>query len=329
MASPIIGPGGTRGVDQILTNISVAYRNAAEDYLATRVFPIVPVQRSSDPYRIYTKADWFRDEAEERKDGTPAASGSHEYETGTYSCRRFAFKEAVTEQQRGDADNDLDLDRDTTEFVTEKVLLKMERRWASLYFQTGIWTTDRTGVAAGPNATQFVRFSVSGSDPIGVLDGYKQTVKQLTGKTPNKIVSGSNVARYLRNHADVKDRIKYTQTGVVSNALLASLFEVENFYVASAVYEAGKKGAASNMNFIVSPNDLLLVYAAPRPSLKQPSGGYTFASRALPGTNAATGLRMKRYREEAVDAEWFECEAHWDQKVVAADLGVFLSGAVA
>lgn len=45
--------------DQILTNISVQYRNA--DYVGTELMPIVPVKKKSDIYYVYdSKADRFR-----------------------------------------------------------------------------------------------------------------------------------------------------------------------------------------------------------------------------------------------------------------------------
>ncbi|GIV81719.1 MAG: hypothetical protein KatS3mg051_1073 [Anaerolineae bacterium] len=51
-------------VDAVLTGISVAYIQSQTDFIATRVFPIVPVDKRSDVFYTYTKNDWFRDEAQ-------------------------------------------------------------------------------------------------------------------------------------------------------------------------------------------------------------------------------------------------------------------------
>ena len=45
-------------VDAILTNISVAYMQKQENFIANKVFPIVPVDKQSDKYFSYTKNDW-------------------------------------------------------------------------------------------------------------------------------------------------------------------------------------------------------------------------------------------------------------------------------
>ena len=53
-------------VDAVLTNISIAYIQDRSKYIATKVFPIIPVDKLSDVYFSYTKNDWFRDEAQRR-----------------------------------------------------------------------------------------------------------------------------------------------------------------------------------------------------------------------------------------------------------------------
>ena len=43
-----------------LTNVSVAYKQNASDYIADKVFPKVPVSKQSDLYWKYSKSDWRR-----------------------------------------------------------------------------------------------------------------------------------------------------------------------------------------------------------------------------------------------------------------------------
>ena len=44
-------------IDQALTNISIAYRNA--NYLGEQIFPNVPVNKQSDKFFTYPKAASF------------------------------------------------------------------------------------------------------------------------------------------------------------------------------------------------------------------------------------------------------------------------------
>ena len=60
MAQPT---GAILNIDRPLTNISLAYIQSADAFIADKIFPTVPVEARSDLYYTYTKNDWFRDEA--------------------------------------------------------------------------------------------------------------------------------------------------------------------------------------------------------------------------------------------------------------------------
>ena len=91
-----------------LTNISVAYIQKTEAFVADKVFPIVPVKKQSDRYFIYLKEDWFRDEAEKRKQGTESAGGGYGLDnTPSYYCETWAYHKDVTEEDRANSDKPL------------------------------------------------------------------------------------------------------------------------------------------------------------------------------------------------------------------------------
>ena len=60
-------------IDRALTNISVAYMQSADTFIADKVFPMIPVQKQSDTYFEYDKESFFRDDARERAKGTESA----------------------------------------------------------------------------------------------------------------------------------------------------------------------------------------------------------------------------------------------------------------
>ena len=61
-----------------------------------------------------------------------------------------------------------------------------------------------------------------------------------TGMRPNVAIMTPDVERVLANNSLVLDRIKYTQRGIVTRDLLASLFGADNAYVLSAVEYTGE-----------------------------------------------------------------------------------------
>ncbi len=318
-------------VDRPLTNISVAYIQEAKDFIADQVFPLVPVQKQSDRYFVYTKGDWFRDEAQVRAPATESAGGGYNLDnTPSYYAPVYAFHKDVDEQTRANSDVPLNADRDATQFVTQRMLLRRERQWASQYFTTGIWgNTDQTGVASGPAANQFVQWNATGSTPVEDIDTQIYQIKESTGYKPNTLVIGPLVFRTLKNHAEVLDRIKYTQRGIITEDILASVFGVDKVLVASAVYNSAQEGAADAMQFIYG-KQALLVYAEKNPGIQKPSGGYIFGWTGLLGAGAY-GSRITRIPMPWLGqgTERIEGEMAFAAKLVSADLGVFYTSCVA
>jgi hypothetical protein len=309
-------------VNRPLTNISIAYIQKSQDFIADKVFPIVPVMKQSDRYFVYTKDYWFRTAAEKRADSAESAgSGFPVDNTPSYFADVWAVHKDVGDQIRANADQPLDMDRDATLFVTQQLLLRREIQFMGKYMQTGVWTGDVAG-----DFTPTTKWDVSGSDPMQDVDSEKQKVKSQTGYLPNTLIVSADVFFALRNNAAVLDRIKYTQRGVVSEDLLAQLFGVEKFLVASAVLNSGAEGQAGSFGYL-SSKQALLVYANPAPSILQPTGGYIFSWQGLFGAGAQ-GNRIMTFRMEHLKADRIEGEIAFDMKLVGSDLGVFFTSVI-
>jgi len=314
-------------IDSALTNISGAYLQHESSFIADKVFPIVPVMKQSDRYFVYLKEDWFRDEARKRVPNTESAGGGYKIDnTPSYYCEPWAYHKSVGPDDRANADNPLDPDRDAVEFVMQKLLIRREVEWVTRFFRTGIWTYNYNG-GDGTGGT-VKQWSTSGSDPIRNIGNAKVAVQSITGRKPNIMVVGPYVHEALRNHADILDRIKYTERGIVTRELLASLFEVDKYVVAEGVKNSASEGATEDTDFIAGKH-CLLVYAPPRPALKQPSGGYIFAWKGLMGAGAF-GNRINRIPTPllGMGTERIEGEMAFDMHLVAADLGIFFNGIV-
>lgn len=317
-------------VDRPLTNISVAYMQEAANFIADKVFPIVPVVKQSDTYFVYKKEDFFRDEAKERAQGAESAGGDYDIEQAPpYFCRKYAFHKDITEEERVNSDNPLQPNMDATEFVTQKMLIRRENEWASKYFQPSTWATEYTGVDATPSGKQVIKFDKVTSDPIKVIANAIVEMAKNTAYRPNTIVMSPAVFYALKNHEDILDRIKYTQKGIVTTELLAQLFEVDNIYVAWSVQNKARKGAADGAMDFIMGNHLLLCYVNPRPGIKKPSAGYIFAWTGLKGAGAY-GNRITRIPMPwlGMDTERVEGEIAFDTRVVCKDLGVFFKDIV-
>lgn len=322
-------------VNQPLTNVSVAYIQKASAFIATKVFPQVQVQKQSDLYWKYSKSDWRRTDVKRRAPSTETPGVGWNVDTDTYFAHVYGVHKDIDDQLRANADSNFRLDSDATSFVTNQLLLKRDIDWAATYFKAGVWGTDYTGVGSNPTGNQFLQWHLSTSDPISQLATLQISFIQSTGFKANTMVVGANVLKALKNHPAIIDRIKYTQKGIVSEDLIATLFDVERILVSYATVATGPQipdakaqDLAASYGFIADPNGVLLCYTPSSPSIMQPAAGYTFTWNGYLNGNAQ-GIRMSRFRQEHIRSDRIEGEMTYDMRLISKDVGVFLASAVA
>jgi len=310
-------------VNRPLTSISIAWMQNQEEFIADRVFPVVPVQHQGDRYFTYLRDNWFRAFAEKRAPATESVGSGFDLDsTPSYFADVFSFHKDVDDQIRANQDQVIDIDRDSTEFVTRDLMLKKELTWAAKYFTTSLWT----GSTTGGDVTPGTLWDVGGSTPIEDMRAEILATKKTTGFRAQKIVTGDEVWNVLQDHPDFLERIKFTQTGIVTTGLLAAVLGVDEVLIAGGLQNVAIEGAAEDMQFIFGKS-MLIVYAAPRAGLMTPSAGYTFAWVGMFGAGA-TGTRIKRFRMEPLSSDRVEGDMAYDQKVVEPLMGAFLTGVI-
>tara|TARA_Y100000310_G_scaffold98201_1_gene95941 strand:- start:29423 stop:30355 length:933 start_codon:yes stop_codon:yes gene_type:complete len=308
-------------VNALLTNISIGYRNQA--YIADQLFPIVRVNKQADIVPKYGQSHWFRDNAKVRAPGTKSEGGGYAVDTSdSYFCNRWSRRFEIPDELRRNADAPWNLDRDATVFVTDKIQMRREVAFATDFFTTSVWGTDKTG------ATDFTKWSDYGaSTPLQDTDEYKDAVEALVGQEPNRFAVGKQVHLQLKNHPALIDRIKYTQRAQLTADLIASLMEFESYLVGRSIYTTTVEGTAeASVGYTrIWGKNALMVYVPSAPSLLQPAAGYTFVWQVVP--NALQYIKRMRNEEKEIDI--VEANSYNDAKATLTNAGLFLSAAVA
>jgi hypothetical protein len=338
-----------------LTNISIAYIQQQQAFRAAEIFPMIPVQKMSDKYFYYTKAYWFTNEAKVRADGAESEGTGYGIDsTNSYSCDIYALHHDLGDRVVLNADSPLNMQRDSTLFLTQKLLLAREKKWVDNFFATGIWNQgaaldDVTGVTSGnltanygtPASAICYWNDYTNSTPIQDIRHYKMAMAAQTGFVPNTLVLGPKPFETLCMHPDILERVKYGgapgNPAVVTEQALAEVLGIERVVVPMAVMNSGAEGisaatAAADTDFLYGLNGLLC-YSNPSPSLLTPSAGYTFGWTGYLmggggyGNAGGTGwFAVRDFRIEWRRALRIEAEMAMDMKVVASDLGIFMSG---
>ena len=322
-------------VDQPLTNISVAFLQNPANFIASRVFPNIRVQKRSDVFYTYDRGYFNRNEARVRAPATEAAIAGFGLSTDSYMAKVVALKTQLAWQVEANADTPVQLERANTELLLHKMLIEKEVDWATNYFATSKWTTEYTGVAATPGTNEIVQWSdATSSDPIGDVRSARTDMMESTGYMPNTFVMSQRVMDALVDHPDIVDRIKYS--GGVGNQnparttaeALAQLFEVDRILVMRAIRNTAAEGDTNAHSFIGGKN-ALLTFVPPTPGLMTPSAGYTFTWSGYQGGGNEFGVSISRREDDKIKATEIEAEMAYVHKQVSSDLAVFWNGVVA
>lgn len=308
-------------VDPLLTNVSIGYKNA--QYIADEIAPMVMVKKQSGIVPKFDQSHWFRDEAKLRAPGTKSYRGGYTTDlTDKYFCDRYSFGAEIYDDDRDNADSPFDLDRQATELVTDKLQMAREVKFATDFFTTSKWGTDKTG------GTDFTAWSTyATSNPLEDISAYMDTVEGLIAREPTLAVFGKQVWLKLKWHPDIIDTIKYTQRAQMTTELFAALIEVPKVLIGRAIYTTSGEGTAeASVSYTrIWGKHGLLIYTPGSPSLMSPAAIYTFIWQRV-----AQALQyVKRFRDEEREIDIVEANSYFDQKLTAKNAGLFISGAVA
>ena len=296
-------------IDRALTNVSIAYQNAA--YIWDQIFPQITVAKQTNKFFTFPKAAWYRDETAVRAPGARARRADYTLSTDSYVCIEKALAKQVPDEVIKNSDDPLKPLVRATQYVTDQIFKSIEKDVTDLVFSTG-WAASAT-----PSPT----WDNDASDPLTDVETGMFTVAQSIGREPNVGIMGRGLWRYLKNHPDIIDRLKYGQTAggpaMVNLAGVAELFGLERILVSRSLIDTGNEGAAESLGFI-GGNHLALLYVPSSAALDEPASGYTFVWK---------GREVNKYREDQEHADVVEALMSWDTKITASDAGYLLKSA--
>ena len=316
-----------RHVNGYLGNVLSVWIQDQKSYIAEDVFPTVPVDNKTDYIAQYTRADWLRDDAKERAPGTESAGGGLGVEEPVeYNCKVFSWHYDLDDQIAGNTSTPFNAQRDGTQIVGQKLLIRKERNFSTSFWGAGRGWNDMAG-AAQANATHFVYLNTAGEDPLKTLSGLINAQGEKTGFRPNVVVMGPDVWEEVKNHSLVLDRIKHTQKGIWTRALMAEALEIDKFLVPGAVYNSAKRGGAENIQYIMKTG-VLICYTPKEVSLTKPCSGLTLGWKGYQGASPF-GTRVKKFRMDAINSDRIEGDIAIAQKMVCGALGMYLASPLA
>ena len=288
-------------VDQYLTQIALNYK--PKGFIAEEIFPVVPVAKKSDSFIQWNQGDLFRHWETKRAPGTRAPLMRVEASSAQYFCQNYALRNPVTDEDRAGAD---------AIFIRHLEEGRPMQLLDAIRIDSEVRIANKLRTAANVGASVVVASAWSDhtvADPLTDMWTVIENIRLATGYRPNRAVF-SQVAwnEFSRNDAVIS---KVNATGVSGGDLPATreqaerLLELERVLVGAAAYNTANEAKPMSLTDVWG-DDVLVYYAPARPSIQEPSAGYTFRWRSpelLAGGDMAVFRHPYDSREGAQDIE--------------------------
>ena len=331
---PLLTPSSVH-IDQPLSNLTLAYVQEQSTFIADKVFPTVGVQRQSDKYYIYDRANMNRSgDVKKLAPRTEVNRIGMALSNSSYFADVYGLGMDFDEQTLANEDAMLEIRSSGAQTLTNRLLIHREKAFADTFFKTGVWTTEVSGAASGAGTPVYWN-DYTNSTPISDVTAGARGMQLVSGGfKPNTMVVGKEVRDILVNHPDILARLNGGSTinnpALITDGKLAEIFGMENFLVMEAVENTAAEGLAESSAFIGGKN-ALLVHTPRSSGLMTPAAGLTFAWNNIPSVNNL-GVTVESYSDDALKrqqvAEHIQVKMAYDMKVVGADLGYFFNAIV-
>lgn len=308
-------------IDGPLSDIAIGYMQDQEEYIADRVFPIVPVDKQSDKYFIFDKGPWMRNSVQKRSGGDEYPEGRFTLSNDNYYCDLYHLGYGIPDEDRSNADPAVELEISGSEWLSRQFLLNREIVIASDIFTGGIWDGDVDG---GVDFTKWSNYD--DSDPVGDINTAKQTIQKSTGQRANTLVIGQEVFDILCEHPLLLEKFKYIGVGILDVEEVRRALKVDRLIVGAAVYESTMEGASSATRGYIWGKKALLLHVPANPGRRVASAGYTFVWRGDWGGGYTVAISNSR--QDWRDRDLLKGKHAFDHKVTGSDLGYFFDSAV-
>lgn len=327
---------GTFKPNMYLTNMSMAWFQGQDQYVAKSLFPMLPVQLSTSSYYEFTRGDLARDNVRRKPQFgkvDPAIMGitDHSYAVQVDQVIVGIDQISALDYTRSKAPGVADPRRAKTRFIAEQMNTHLDILFAESFFKTGAWTNEWTGGDSfSENDKTFIKFNDANCDPIELFDALKQLIQQRGRRKPNKLGLGIEAFNALKSNPVVVERVKYSGStanpATVNEKVLAELLGIKEVKVFESTYNAAPFGAEDDMQFVCNPKDALLVYTTDTPAIDEPTAGYIFTWDMLGDGQIMPTLQFEG--EGGTHSEFIEGLMATDMRKTSDDLAIYLHGCV-
>lgn len=300
-------------IDAALSNLSIQYKNAA--FIAELVAKVLQVAKESDKYFVYGR-EAFKRRDTTRKPGGESNEAHLKLTQSTYSCSRHDQKDIVTDAVRQNADAPLNPEADTTEFLTDIILLDLEYAVAQAFTTAANYANSNSTTLSGTSQWS----DYANSTPLTDVKTAKASVRKLIGREANSIIFGGDVAETLSLHPDIKELRKYTDPNLLTDSGLPPKILGLKVFEGKATENTVYEGLTESMSYIWGKH-AIVAYIPDRVGVKTLAPFITIRQQGF--------RKTKKWREEKREGDMVEVCDNFVIKEIADECAYLIASAIA
>lgn len=257
-------------LDSMLTGISVGYSN--DELVGDQLFPSVSVAKQSDKYYVLEKVGFTPLQDTRAANAVTPEVPPMTLSRDTYYAEEHALKGWVSIDEIQNADNPVAPLVDTTEQVSDTILLNREDAIQTLVRATANYASGHSTTLSGTGQWN----DYTNSTPIVDLKAARDQIHLATFKMPTKAILGYDVATKLEDHPDFLDRIKAQPTAQINNlATIGQIVGIPQLVRAGAGKNTANLGQAQTIAYMWG-KDVVVAFVPAAPGRKVPAFGYEY-----------------------------------------------------
>lgn len=268
-----MSPSQARVVDPILSNVARGYTNS--ELIGNIVCPVVPVNQRGGRIIVFNK-EHFRIVTAGRAPGAQIPQKNFEYSDEKYAISQDAVAAKVTreEMEEAAAVPGLNLQVMAVNQTLEQIRLTREYKQASVVRDASRYSAENKLTLTGSS-----KWSDGSSSPAQQIRTGREAVRTKIGRYPKLLTLSATAFAALQEHPAILERFKYTSKEVITEEMLAKLFQFEKVLVGAATY----LDASGNMQDVWG-DDVIMSYSSigNLPTLGAPTAFCTYQLKGYP-----------------------------------------------
>lgn len=284
-------------------------------YVGLAIAPVMEVDVVADVYPIIPKEDLMKSYSTDRAGDGTYGKVNGKFETGSYSCTENGIEERVDQRDARRFGNYIDAEMIAAMRTRDIVLKNHNARVIALALAVG--TTTAAGTTWSTTAT---------ATPIANIIAAKVKIRNRCGEMANAMCCDWEAWEYLRNCADIIERLKYSGIDDPKNASLnavAAVLGLEEIIISGAVTDGAIAPLAASVASMWDRTKALLFVKSTTQDTRRPHFMRTFH---WGNDGSQIGAAFESYYDPTRRSDIVRHRMDTDEKVLYADVAEVITG---